>query len=220
MNFISLGRGDGDRRSRRREVHTSVVFRCNPFLTRVEDLRASRTSFPASHTAVVFRAVPYDFLVMYNLHFFKIAAERGHLEMLQWARANGAPWDERTCAKAARGGHLEMLQWAKAMGCPCEGYGLCLLPPSDTPGFASPLSAPSLLSSLPTCVPRSVPARHSAPPPHLRASREATRQPPWPAICATPFRARRSSYPCAPDWSVRESSHHVWARGYEVSTYT
>ncbi len=30
------------------------------------------------------------------------------------ARSQGCPWDERTCANAARGGHLEVLQWAKA----------------------------------------------------------------------------------------------------------
>ena len=45
------------------------------------------------------------------------AANGGHLEVLQWARANGAPWDEWTCAGAAEGGHLEVLQWARANGC-------------------------------------------------------------------------------------------------------
>jgi hypothetical protein len=46
------------------------------------------------------------------------AARGGHLGMLQWARANGCPWDERTCSEAAFGGHLEALQWARAKGCP------------------------------------------------------------------------------------------------------
>jgi hypothetical protein len=27
--------------------------------------------------------------------------------VLQWARANGCPWDESTCANAAERGHLE-----------------------------------------------------------------------------------------------------------------
>ena len=45
------------------------------------------------------------------------AAEGGHLEVLQWARAQGCPWDWRTCAWAARNGHLEVLQWARAHGC-------------------------------------------------------------------------------------------------------
>jgi hypothetical protein len=37
--------------------------------------------------------------------------------VLQWARTNGCPWDERTCLRAAEGGHLEVLQWARANGC-------------------------------------------------------------------------------------------------------
>ena len=36
--------------------------------------------------------------------------------MLQWARENGCPWDEMTCAGAAKGGHLEVLQWEHANG--------------------------------------------------------------------------------------------------------
>jgi hypothetical protein len=31
------------------------------------------------------------------------AANSGHLEVLQWARANGCPWDERTCQCAGVG---------------------------------------------------------------------------------------------------------------------
>ena len=38
--------------------------------------------------------------------------------MLQWARAYGCPWDERTCAKADARGHLALLEWARANGCP------------------------------------------------------------------------------------------------------
>jgi hypothetical protein len=37
-----------------------------------------------------------------------------------WARAEGCPWDEKTCKKAARGGHLHLLQWARAQGCPWD----------------------------------------------------------------------------------------------------
>ena len=37
-------------------------------------------------------------------------AEGGHLEMLQWARANGCEWDAETCANAAGGGHLKVLR--------------------------------------------------------------------------------------------------------------
>ena len=52
------------------------------------------------------------------------AARGGHLEVLQWARANGCPWDEMTCSRAAEGGHLELLQWARANGCPWD-KGTC-----------------------------------------------------------------------------------------------
>jgi hypothetical protein len=45
-------------------------------------------------------------------------AEGGHLEVLQWAREHGCPWDERTCGAAAGGGHLEVLIWAREQGCP------------------------------------------------------------------------------------------------------
>ena len=45
------------------------------------------------------------------------AARGGHLDVLQWARANECPWDEDTCSSAARGGHLKVLQWARAKGC-------------------------------------------------------------------------------------------------------
>ena len=44
----------------------------------------------------------------------------GHLEVLQWARAHGCPWDSQTCYYAAENGHLEVLQWARAQGCPDE----------------------------------------------------------------------------------------------------
>ena len=38
--------------------------------------------------------------------------------MLQWARENGCPWNEKMCTDAAWGGHLEVLQWARENGCP------------------------------------------------------------------------------------------------------
>jgi len=45
---------------------------------------------------------------------YNFAATGGHLALLQWARAQGAPWDAYTCKWAAQGGHLELLQWARA----------------------------------------------------------------------------------------------------------
>ena len=32
---------------------------------------------------------------------------------MKWARENGCPWDEVTCAYAAQNGHLETLRWAR-----------------------------------------------------------------------------------------------------------
>ena len=37
--------------------------------------------------------------------------------MLQWLRAIGCPWDEKTCREAAHVGYLEILKWARANGC-------------------------------------------------------------------------------------------------------
>ena len=42
------------------------------------------------------------------------AAKGGHLEVLQWARANGCPWDRTTRDVAS--GHV--LEWALANGVP------------------------------------------------------------------------------------------------------
>jgi len=49
-----------------------------------------------------------------------VRGEGGHLEVLKWARENGCPWDEDTCAGAAEGGHLEVLKWARENGCPWD----------------------------------------------------------------------------------------------------
>ena len=60
-----------------------------------------------------------DFLVH---HFTEntcaFAAKGGHLDILQYLRANGCPWDEWTCARAANNGHLDILQYAHENGCP------------------------------------------------------------------------------------------------------
>ena len=47
-----------------------------------------------------------------------VAVRNGNLDMLQWLRASGCPWNEWTCAEAAGNGHLEVLQWLSANGCP------------------------------------------------------------------------------------------------------
>lgn len=50
------------------------------------------------------------------------AAGNGHLDILQWLRENGCPWDDRTCIYAASGGHLEALRWAMENGCPVNDW--------------------------------------------------------------------------------------------------
>eukprot|EP00611_Tribonema_gayanum_P029008 TRINITY_DN7645_c0_g1_i1.p1 TRINITY_DN7645_c0_g1~~TRINITY_DN7645_c0_g1_i1.p1 ORF type:complete len:198 (+),score=66.56 TRINITY_DN7645_c0_g1_i1:167-760(+) len=46
------------------------------------------------------------------------AASGGHLAVLRWARANGIAWDEGTCTCAAGNAHLDVLRYARANGCP------------------------------------------------------------------------------------------------------
>jgi len=40
------------------------------------------------------------------------------LAALRYAHEHGVPWDEYTCADAARNGHLECLKYAHEHGCP------------------------------------------------------------------------------------------------------
>jgi len=51
-----------------------------------------------------------------------MAARYGHLEVLQWALANGCSWNIYTCMNAAAGGYLEILQWFRAYGCPRDRW--------------------------------------------------------------------------------------------------
>eukprot|EP01052_Picozoa_sp_SAG31_P041698 SAG31_NODE_6394_length_2035_cov_1.213843_2_plen_175_part_00 len=44
-------------------------------------------------------------------------AYAGQLEVLAWARSQGYPWSEWTCARAAAGGHLETLKWLRKHRC-------------------------------------------------------------------------------------------------------
>ena len=46
------------------------------------------------------------------------AAGSGNLELIQWLRAEGCPWDEWTCSNAVHYGHVEVLRWARENGCP------------------------------------------------------------------------------------------------------
>jgi hypothetical protein len=57
-------------------------------------------------------------VLKYKRYLCECAAERGHLEVLKWARENDCPWGTSTCAYAAGHGHLEVLKWARENGCP------------------------------------------------------------------------------------------------------
>ena len=46
------------------------------------------------------------------------AAGSGNLQLVQWLRANGCPWDAGTCWVAVQKGHVEVLRWARENGCP------------------------------------------------------------------------------------------------------
>ena len=52
----------------------------------------------------------------WNASVCALAASAGKLEVLQWARQNGCPWDWRTYEWAA--GHASIQQWADENGCP------------------------------------------------------------------------------------------------------
>ena len=49
------------------------------------------------------------------------AARNGHLDILQWARAQdpSCPWDADICSCAALNGHLDILLWARAQDPTC-----------------------------------------------------------------------------------------------------
>ena len=42
----------------------------------------------------------------------------GNLQLAQWLRGEGCPWDSYTCYRAVRSGHLELLLWVRKNGCP------------------------------------------------------------------------------------------------------
>ena len=44
--------------------------------------------------------------------------------MLKMLRESGVRWNKRTCSAAALNGHPKMLQWARANGCPWD-YLVC-----------------------------------------------------------------------------------------------
>src|ERR1700733_3597535 len=79
--------------------------------------------FCATHgytNILAFLAGKFDKNLITKLDVCKESAKSGQVQTLQWARANGCPWNENTCAYAAENGHLEVLQWAVANGAPYD----------------------------------------------------------------------------------------------------
>jgi hypothetical protein len=46
------------------------------------------------------------------------ATSSGNLPALQWLRENNCAWDVRVITAARDGGHLDLIDWAIANGCP------------------------------------------------------------------------------------------------------
>lgn len=55
------------------------------------------------------------------------ATLNGHLNILQWLRANGCRLDYRICTNAAEYGHLNVLQWARTHGYYWDAMACCTL---------------------------------------------------------------------------------------------
>jgi hypothetical protein len=94
---------------------------CQDFRDRCEPRNATRQSA----VRTIERLELAFALGMGRLRVCEFAARGGHLEVLQWARANGCGWGISTCHEAARGGHLEVLQWARANGCAWNASTCC-----------------------------------------------------------------------------------------------
>ena len=45
------------------------------------------------------------------------AVRSGNLQVVQWLRGEGCPWDSETCYWAVAQGHVEVLRWARENGC-------------------------------------------------------------------------------------------------------
>ena len=50
------------------------------------------------------------------------AAIGGNLELVQWLRGEGCPWDDLTCSQAVHLGLVEVLGWVRENGCPWRAY--------------------------------------------------------------------------------------------------
>ena len=90
------------------------------------DEEASYGSFYERQNHKYFPYIEIDAIDIARFLRDKVALRYGNLEILQWTRAKGCPWNGRTsCAKAANYGHVEVLQWLRANGCPWNEESTC-----------------------------------------------------------------------------------------------
>ena len=57
-----------------------------------------------------------------DVEVMEYAARSGNLELVQWLRGEGCPWDWKTCWYAIDKGHVEVLRWARENGCPWDAH--------------------------------------------------------------------------------------------------
>ncbi len=53
----------------------------------------------------------------WNTFKLSIAAENGRMDVMQWMREKGCPWDGKECLAAAENGHLDILKWLQESEC-------------------------------------------------------------------------------------------------------
>ena len=98
----------------------AVTHKLSEFCTSVGRLAWAKENGclrPRSHMTALLDAAPWDTLSHLDPPgVCAYAAFGGRLDVLQWAREHGCPWNETTPWFAAAGGHLQVLQWRGSTG--------------------------------------------------------------------------------------------------------
>ena len=63
----------------------------------------------------------HDHLCTWDAHTCSVAAMHGQLKTLQYLRSENCPWNDHTLDLAAEYGHLDVVEWAFKNGCPRGG---------------------------------------------------------------------------------------------------
>ena len=56
---------------------------------------------------------------------YDLAARKGHIEVMRWAKDKGIPWSDRCWSEAAKAGRLESLRWLRENECPWDPREVC-----------------------------------------------------------------------------------------------